>query len=344
MAGSLGGGLLSGALQYMNSQSAQGMNDQERQRMQSLINQIQQPNFDMSKITPEQYSVLQKYNPQIASFVAEKNPQLMRGNNDQEQRGSDAENEALSSMLQKARSGNDILADIARARAGREAGQEASSNRASVDQLFQRRGAAPGGMMQYGAMMEGASSAAQRNALANEQAAEAQTNRRDQAMTNAGNMGQNIYNQGANLERYNVGAINDFNQRMAQNQNNYGQYAANQANQGQLYNLNQAQGAADKNVANTNAFNQYNQSYGNQQKQQMYNNQMGKLGLMQGASNANQQANNQNAQDKNNFIQGVYTAGSGVADKYQAQQNSDRDYELKKQRYNQQNPTLGFED
>ncbi len=341
-AGILGASILSGGLQYMNSSEAQDLSAKERANLQAMLNAVKNPNFDIRQITPEQYQVLQKFNPTIASYVQEKNPELLKANSQGAVAGRDAEMSALEQMLNKSRGGQDILSDIARNKASRQTANDASSQRASLDQLFQRRGVAPGGMMQYGAQLGGISDAANREALANEAGAESEIGRRDTAMMNAGNLGSKIRGEDVDLEKTNVGAINDFNQRMAHGQNAYNQYSANEQNKGNLYNIGAAQDVANQNTGLRNDYQKYNQSYGNQMKQQDFTNQLNKLGQQSNVTNMAQQGIMGGAQQQNQAIQGISNAGiSGLLYGAKTAQN-DQDNLLKKQELQAKYPNGTF--
>lgn len=304
--------LISGLLQWQNSKEARAATQAERARIEGLINNLKDPNFDTSMITPEDYKVVGKYVPQVAPLVAEANPTLMKGDSADATLAKNAQRDLLSNFLSQAKSGNDPLLEIQQRKAAQQAAADAQSNRSSLDSLFARRGMAPGGAMQYGAALSGAADAQQKEADAGQQAALAAYQNRQSAMGQAAGLAGNIYNREASQEQQNAQIMNDFNKRMAQTQNQYGQYAAGQGNDAQKYNLGVSQETSNANNNRGYQAQVANQGLKNQSAQQLYNNQVGRVGLQSGVADNAIKAINQTAQGNNQLVQGLGETGSAI--------------------------------
>lgn len=309
--GVVGGSMIgSSLLQYMNSQEGQKATEAEHARMADLINKVQQPNFDMSKLSPEDYKVVGTYAPQMASFVQANAPQLVNVDSADAKSAKSAQQQALQQMLSQAKNGQDPIEEIQRAKAMRDASANSQSARNTLDQQMQRRGVGPGSGLQYAGNLQATSDAYQTDALAGQQAAADAAARRTQANTQAAGLGGQIYGQEASLAQKNADVMNNFNQwiRDAQQQNVNANTGI--ANSAQQFNLNQGQKTADQNTGLTNDTNKYNQSYGNSLQQQQYGNTVSKLGLQQGNSNQNVGDITNRTNQQNQAIQGV---GEGIS-------------------------------
>lgn len=304
--------LVSGLIQWQNSKEARAATQAERDRISGLINNLKDPSFDTSMITPQDYQVVGKYVPQVAPLVAEANPTLLKGDSADATLAKGAQRDVLSNYLAQAKSGNDPLLEIQQRKAAQQAAQDAQSNRASLDSLFARRGMAPGGAMQYGAALSGAADAQDKEAQAGQQAALAAYQNRQNSMGQAAGLAGNIYNREASQEQQNAQIMNDFNKRMAQTQNQYGQYTTQQGNDAQKYNLGVSQETANANNNRGYQAQVANQGLKNQTAQQLYNNQVGRVGLQSGASDQAIKAINQTAQGNNQLVQGLGETGSAV--------------------------------
>lgn len=304
--------IISGLLQWQNSQDAKKATAEERARIAQLVNNLKDPNFDTSMITPQDYQIVGKYVPQVAPLVAEQNPQLLKGNSADATLAKNAQRDLLSNYLAQAKSGNDPLLEIQQRKAQAQAAQEAQSNRASLDSLFARRGLAPGGAMQYGAALAGNAAAQDQEAQAGQAAVQNAYQNRQNALGQAAGLSSNIYNREASQEQQNAQTMNDFNRRMASSQNQYNQYASGQANDAQKYNLGVQQNLSNANNDRTYAAKTGNQNLRNDVAQKQYGNQAGRVGMQTGVANQNIGAINQNAQGSNQAIQGFGEAGSAV--------------------------------
>lgn len=304
--------IISGLLQWQNSSDAKRASAQERDRIAQLINNLKDPNFDTSMITPQDYQVVGKYVPQVAAYVAESNPQLLKGDSADASLAKNAQRDVLSNYLSQAKSGSDPLLEIQNRQAARQAAQEAQSNRASLDSLFARRGLAPGGAMQYGASLAGIANAQDQQAQAGEQAAKAAYTNRQNAMGQAAGLAGNIYNREASQEQQNAQIMNDFNKRMASGQNTYNQYAAGQSNDAQQYNLGVSQNLSNKNNDRGYQAQVANQGLRNDVAQKQYGNQQARVGLQTGVANRNIDSINANTAGENQAVQNFGEVGSTI--------------------------------
>lgn len=279
--GVVGGSLIGSALlQYMNSDAAADATEAERAQMKALLQKVQEPNFDMSTLTPEDYQVVGTYTPQVAPFVEANAPQLVEMNSKEAVGAKAAQQQALEQMLAQAQNGEDPIAEIQRARSARNAASNAQSARNTLDQQMQRRGVGAGSGLQYAGNLQAASDAYMSDALAGEQAAEDSANRRTNANSQAAGLAGTIYGQEASLAEKNAGAMNSFNQWIRDARQNQLNNASNTLNEGSRYNLGVQQATANQNVGQRNNYKVAERDNQNKLAQQQYNNQVGKAGGM----------------------------------------------------------------
>lgn len=196
-----------------------------------------------SQITPEQYSILQQYHPEIAQYVAEQAPQLM----DNGGVGRDL-------MMEQAQNARSMYSegDTPAARAARELQMMDSSalQQQLLSQLQAQASQEGRGSPQTDLMLAMGVGKQGQDALYKQQLqSQAQgDNNRLQALQMMGSAGANIQSNDQNAQRSNVDIMNNYNQRLAKTKWDYNQYKADEQNKGNMYNIGQAQGAADKNV------------------------------------------------------------------------------------------------
>jgi hypothetical protein len=70
--------LVSAGAQYLNSRNAQNASAEERARIKSMLDKIQDPDFDVSMITPEELKSVGKYVPNAIPLINEAAPQIMK--------------------------------------------------------------------------------------------------------------------------------------------------------------------------------------------------------------------------------------------------------------------------
>lgn len=301
-----------------------------------LVATIPEPEFNLDKITPELYESVGQYVPQVADYVAEARPELVKAS-DEAKKGRDAQMEALERYRDIARGGLDPVLAQKLSEASRRAQMEAQSRQASILQDANRRGQA-GSLMTMAAQMQGGSDAMERAALESQLAAAESYRNQLRALDQSAALGGQIRQSEMAEAARNADIINSFNQRTSQRYQQYAQMRADMANQANLRNLDERQRIADANVQLKNAaqqewVNRQNalkqqqymnarqtrqdridvEKYKNSLLQQMYQNEMdrarGKAGI------AGQQIDylRQDAQDRNQMIQGLGNTVGNVA-------------------------------
>ena len=310
--------------------------------------------LDFSRITPETYKTIGTYSPESAKYVAEEQPKLVQGSAAQKE-GRAAQIEALRNMQAIAKGDNPEL-KIRMQQAADQAQAQAQSRAQSTIQDAQRRGQMGSGLS-FAAMLQGSSDAMQGGAASSQAAAIAAYKDKLAAIQNSGQMGRQLSQDELSLEAANNDISNQFNQRTSRDYQNYLNQRAQANNQAQQFNLNREQDTANRNVGVANQAQQFNlenrnrlvqQSYENaraernyqndlryreaqwnaaekarqnQLKQQSYADQMAKASGRAGIGYQQMAQNTQNAQDYNQMIGGLASAGIGA---YQQQQQDDR--------------------
>ena len=299
-----------------------------------LVEAIPLPKFDASAITPELYKEVGQYVPEVAEFVQEARPEIIKASGAAVE-GRNAQMEALSRYKEIAAGGQDpeLLqklqqsADKTRAVAG--------SRVASSLQDANRRGSLNSGV-EMAAELQGGASAMDRNAMESQGAAVESYKNQLMALDKSANLGGDIRASEMNEEGKNVGIINEFNQRTSKNYQDYLNAKSQLANNAQLTNLRSAQAISDANtglgnkfaVDNRNRANEiegqnYDYSRRRQQdaqavqmkkeaiQQKIFDNQKdianGKAGIASTAINME----TQNAQDQGKIAQGLGNAAAG---------------------------------
>lgn len=297
--------------QWMNSEAARKASAKERKRMEEMFDKIQDPEFDMSNITPEDFKVVGKYVPQAAAYVAEKNPTLIEESGDM-RLGRSAQLEALRGLRRAATEERDpaLMAqlDLASSR-----GQsDAQSRQASILQDASRRGQGSS-LNTLMAQMQGAATAQNRSAEESRLNAIDSYKNKLAALRDSASLGGDIRGQDIDMQQTNMNAINSFNQRTAAGRQNYLNDVSRIQNEGQRYNVGVAQGISDKNVDQRNQAAESNLARLNALKQQRYGNAVNKAGIAAGQINTGIQYDQQAAADRNKTIQGVTDAGISYA-------------------------------
>lgn len=305
---------------------------------------IPEPAFDYSNITPEAYQIAAKYIPEVAPYIAEKNPQIVQMSA-AGQFGRDAQIQALKDIRARTGELSDVEAQDASARAMRDAQINAQSRQQAILQDANRRGQLGSGAM-LAAQLQGASDQMERGANLSSQAYLEALRNKLGAIRSEGEMGRQLGNDEFSQAAINADIINKFNQRAAQNMNQYGQYASDVMNKGQLYNVGVAQDVSNMNTQAANQAqyanrerqdqlltNRYNREFNernfqNQTAQQDYTNQASEIarrnalqqqqfgnaldiaGAKSGIGFKSMDTRNQFVRDQNQAIQGI---GQGIA-------------------------------
>lgn len=342
--------------QYVNSEKARKLSQQEQDRLADLANRIQQPTFnengtpgpayDFSTLTPEDYKLVEKYIPEAAPVIAEQAPQVVERSTASKE-GLAAQQKALRRLMQVSESNEDPELMAAINKAGRSAQQEAQSRQSSILEDAARRGLTGSGLSVM-AQSQGASNAFDRAGEASQNAAVAAYKNRLNAMMQGAELGGQIGQQENQLAYQNANIINDFNRRMSQRAQDVASSNVDARNQASRYNIGQAQDISNRNVQqrNQSAWNEreradrlkYQQAdWARQERnnfndlqQKKYQNDTDLLGIQTGVGMRNIAANQQAAADRNQMIQGLSNAGVAGAMYYGGQQNRDEDWERRK--------------
>lgn len=294
----------SALLQWYNSNQAANATAAERAKVEELLGKIQQPGFDVSKITPEDFQVVAKFTPEQIPTIAEANPTLVKAMGAGAQQGSAAQKSMLEKMLMQAESGTDPLYELAQRQAARQAAGTAASNRASLSDQFARRGAMNSGL-QFAGNQAAIGNEQTAQALAGEQAAANQFQRQQQAQQNAANLGGQMYGQDVNMEQLNANIMNQFNQRAVENANRANQFNAQQRQAASNANQQVGQDIANKNVGQRNAAAYDARDTANKYNQQTYQNSLDKARILAGQSEGRTQDINANTNQQNQALAGL---------------------------------------
>jgi len=208
------------------------------------------PTFEF--LTPDQFSVIQKYNPQFAQYVEQKNPELVKRSAVGEE-GLAAQRNLLRKLMMTGNLEQDPELMQRFAEADRNAQIAAQSRQQALMQDFARRGQGGSGI-QLAAQIGAGAEAMGRSAQQSQQAAtEAYKNRLQQLMK-SGDLGASMEQRDLSLQEKNADIINQFNQMTSKNYQNWLNQQADLANKAQMFNIGQQQDVADKNVNLQNAY------------------------------------------------------------------------------------------
>jgi hypothetical protein len=276
-------------VQYYNSEKARNASRQRLREIEHMFNQVKPPDldlsvyddpkmiagvpdakFDFSNITPEQYSVVGKYIPQVADFVEENHPQLVLASETARQ-GRDAQLEAL-------RKYRDIAGGEFDPRLQQELNQvrdrtnrDARSREASVMAGAQRRGTG-GSAAELASQLQGNASAFDREGDASMSAAAEGYRNRLSALASGAELGGKIRDSEMSEAETNAKIANDFNQRFSKRYQEYLQYKADEANNAAIRNLDTKQRVSDANVSQNNRFRVENLERKNRLAQNVFDN------------------------------------------------------------------------
>lgn len=268
----IGGGaqVLGGIAQYYQSEKARKASADKLDEIEEAFNAIKPPDydlsvmdppdyitksvpepaFDFSKFTPQQLKVVGKFSPTAASYIAEKNPEVIT-KSAEGRKGRQAQMDALNKFRQLAETGQDPIMQQMQDQAGRSAQIQAQSRQQSILQDAARRGQMGSGAA-LAAQLQGSSDAMERAAMQSQQAASDAYRNKLEAMRQSAQLGGDIAQQDVAEQARNVDIINAFNQRTASGRQQYENALAEMANKGQLYNLGEAQRVSDANIGAAN--------------------------------------------------------------------------------------------
>lgn len=210
----------------------------------------QAPQFDTSRLNPEDLKMIGKYTPELAPYVAEAAPELVK-QSAQAMEGRNAQKSALQKYMQMGETGDDAISAQETAMAQRRAGADSRSRLSALQQSFERRGQGGAGL-QMGAQLAAAQGSSDMQAQAQMQAAADAQRRRLGALASGAELGGQLYGQEMNLAQTNTGIINQFNQRMAGARQNWENKRAAELSDANKFNFGVEQDIANKNVGQRN--------------------------------------------------------------------------------------------
>ena len=315
-----------GIAQYLNSEKGRKASAAERARLEALLAKAQDPQFDASALTPEDYKVVQQYVPQAAPFIEEAAPQLTRGQSEGAKAGRQAQMGALQRLSQLSTTDKDPLMDLQASQALQKAGVANQGRVGAITESFARRGQG-GGPQEMLAQMLGSQ---QSNEMANQSmtnlAVEAQR-RKLQALADSAQLGGQIRGEDVALESRNNDILNQFNQRFAARKQAWEDARADMLNAAQRANIDLAQGVADRNVSTRNQFAVDNRNRYNDVEGKKWGVSMDRLGRQSnlGGMARDDIAANTNAQ--NQAVSGASGAAISSLDRYYGNKKKPQDDE-----------------
>lgn len=231
-----------------------------QQQTQDLIARIQSqwqlPAYQQTPLTPQEYTLLNQYAPQVAAFVQQQAPQLL---SNIQGPGQQAQTEALQGLQGLATTGTSAADQAAYQSANISADQAMRSNRANAISLLNSRGLGNSGASLNADLSTGIAAAEQQRQASLQQAANS-SQLKAQALSNLGSLGTNVAQQQIGEQEYNSNTLNQYNQLLANRLQQYQQYAADTQNQAQQFNQAQAQNISNQNVNTANQFATYNRT------------------------------------------------------------------------------------
>lgn len=195
---------------------------------------LRAPSGQAKPFTPEEYADIQKYAPQIATFVQENRPSLIKEAVSQKEIRT--QQEGLDALRSRASSGRDVIADAQREEALFEADARAKGRREQILRDMANRGLSGSGQ-DILAQLQGSQDAAVGARQASLDAVKQAEARRLSALGDMTNLAGSIRGQNRQVEQTNVDIMNSYNQRLANAQNLYNQSTANTQNDAQKFNI-----------------------------------------------------------------------------------------------------------
>ena len=322
--------------QFINAENTRRANQKEMNRVNGIINAIQDPSFDPTELTPEDYELVAQYSPEMAQYVESVAPEIVKQSQDMAM-GRQAQRETLERLSGIARSsGIDPQMQAMANDAARRSQTEAQSRQRSVLQDAERRGQL-GSAATVASQLLGASESMDRASQNQNQLAMQAYQDRLNALSQSGQLGRQLAADDASMQRSNADVINRFNEMNTNRRQNYLNQSADATNQARLTNIGAMQDIANRNVANRNQYGQMNQQRADDISQRQYDNQMKKAAMRTGQSYQQMQNNMQTGRDRNQAIQGAGDIASGYFQS-QAAQNSEKqrqDREDRRETYRQ---------
>jgi hypothetical protein len=317
----LGGGGLNGAMDTIYgfipgvSQGREAQAAYQRQ-IRELIDRIDKewklPNYDKTPLTQEEYTLLNMYAPQVAGFIQQQAPELLKNVSNE---GTQAQSQALTQLSDLSKTGNDAGTKAEYEAANMSADQALRSNRANALAALAQRGLGSSGATLNADIGAGLGAAEQQRKAALQSASDA-SQRRVQAIQGLGNLGSQVASQKQQGEEFNANTLNQYNQLLANRRQQYENYVADIQNQANMYNQQQSQNIANANTGVRNQTNTMNRQRNDAMENAMANAQNDKLraiaGMQSGAAQQGLQYGQQQSQNMTNMFLGLAGIGGGL--------------------------------
>ncbi len=225
-------------MKYYNSEKARGATADRLKQIEAMFDKIKPPDidlkvyddpklasripsahFDFSKITPEEYKLVQNIAPEAAPYVAERAPQLVKATQNAET-GREAQLEALRRYKSIAQGESDPEFQQLMLEASRKARGDAQSRQATILENFARRGVSGPGA-ELALSQQGASDAMQTEAITGQRAAADAYRNRLEALAKGAQLGGQVRESEMGEQKSNADIINDYNQRSSKRYQDY---------------------------------------------------------------------------------------------------------------------------
>lgn len=305
VAGMVAVAAVSSIAQFLNSEKGRRLEAQERKRLEGLIDKLEAPSFDTSKLTPPDLKLLEIYAPKSAELVYEVQPELVTAQGARQLQSKAAQDAALE-RFRAVSEGRDLGDDVLLIKALDDAAERSMAQRNAILADLERRGASPSSsafaQFQFGAANAG--QGAMYDAAVD--AALAQLQIRDAATQNAANLGGSILGFETDIESRNKDIINRVNERNTQARRNFLQNRANLENEAMKLNQANRQRIFEQNQNALYQAEREARDLRNEQEAARYNADASKLNLKIGQSAL--PSIRSKVQDQNQAMQGLSNA------------------------------------
>jgi len=230
---------------------------EERLQMPQFSGPQAGPEWDLKKLEPRQLKIVEKFTPQIAKLIYQKEPTLIEKSETMKM-GSAAEKKALRRFMDVGEGEFDPVYQQ-RVKEARDRTQaEAQARGAAIQQDFARRGIGGSGL-ELAAKLGTSAQSMDRQAQMGMQAESQAYQNQLRAMSQGADLGGRIQDRDISTQGRNAQIINDFNQRMSKRHQDWEQMRAQQLNAADLRNIQEAQRIAESNTLTQNRYDQAHQ-------------------------------------------------------------------------------------
>lgn len=309
--------------EYKRGKISRGELEERKRLAEKLENGLRAPPGQAEPFTSEEYAQITKYVPQIATFVQENRPSLVKEAGSQKEKR--LQQEALDAYRSSAQTGQDRIAEAQREEALFEADARAKGRREEILRNMAARGLSGSGQDVLAQMQasQDAQVGARQASLDAVKQAEA---RRIEALNNMANLAGSVRGQNRQVEQTNVDIMNSYNQRLANAQNMFNQAAANTRNEAQRFNIgNEARiNMANTELRNRDRFSNLTRQEAAEQAVRDFENQKLRdvVNMRSGLAGAQAQAARDDVAGRNALIQSGISGASQVYSGYRADQQA----------------------